>query len=119
MKHRRITLPLPLPACIPSIDVQGCGQCGGDGCGTVPLTQVFSDGRDLPLDATASDYCCTKGFTNSTMSCDEPGAEPPCFIPKGAVCTEVVGVRLSAVVVGRTASCPGETEGGLVGRIES
>eukprot|EP00752_Nemacystus_decipiens_P009205 g8221.t1 len=62
----------------------GCGQCGGEGCGAVPESQIFPDGRELPVGATASDYCCSKAFVpDVTLFCDEAGAEPPCFIPEG------------------------------------
>jgi len=67
----------------------GCGRCGGEGCGRVPLAKVFLDGRELPEGAESSDYCCIKtAFTATTGYCDETGVEPPCLVRDGtfAIC---------------------------------
>lgn len=80
----------------------GCGVCGGTGCGQVPTTKIFPDGRELPEGIKSSAYCCiTEAFTNSTSYCDEAGVEPPCLVRDG---TFVVRGR----AVGRLAGCWGE-----------
>ncbi|CAM9725557.1 unnamed protein product, partial [Ectocarpus sp. 6 AP-2014] len=60
----------------------GCGQCGGEGCGAIPVVNIFPDGRELPEDATASSYCCLKAFVEIEVVCGDPGVEPPCMIPE-------------------------------------
>lgn len=61
----------------------GCGQCGGMGCGAIPVVNIFPDGRELPEDVTASTYCCLKAFIEIEVVCGDPGVEPPCMIPEG------------------------------------
>lgn len=60
----------------------GCGQCRGEGCGSVPL--IYVNASDTSA-TSSSAYCCTEAFNSPTTDfCDaEKGVYPPCLIPEG------------------------------------
>lgn len=64
----------------------GCGLCGGEGCGGVPISYVLPDEDFISEDVTSSDYCCLDALVNITQDCgvEGVGIDPPCLIPNGA-----------------------------------
>lgn len=63
---------------------QGCGICGGVGCGSLDMALVVPTVKgDVPEHAKSSAYCCTSGVDDKVVICgtEEEEGYPPCLIP--------------------------------------
>lgn len=68
------------------IQTQGCGMCGGTGCGSRDMNDVAATvPGGVPLGAKSDDYCCVSGVDARGVTCGtgEDQGYPPCFINPG------------------------------------
>ncbi len=65
---------------------QGCGMCGGNGCGSRDMNAVAATvPGGVPVGAKSSEYCCNSGVDERKVTCGtgEGQGYPPCFIEFG------------------------------------
>ncbi|CAM9220224.1 unnamed protein product, partial [Ectocarpus sp. 8 AP-2014] len=75
---------------------QGCGMCGGAGCGSIDMTLVAPTVKgDVPEHAKSSAYCCTSGVDDMGIRCGTGKGEgsPPCLIPAPALAEDTCHVE--------------------------